>query len=376
MKTFYATAILIAGCLYLFSCSNNEVGPDDTVTDSEYLILTHITEKFSENGIVSKYSYPASKLENNVLKIDEPPTLDLFADAVIYNDYLYLVRQNAGVIDKVRLSDNTLTARWQAHASVERPDYGIRLDKTIEVVNDQIVVAYRKSIEQQQSGDPVFVAYLKFFGADKLNPTDSVFVAYDYNITDFKAANNRIFISMERPGGGLESKIAVIDAQTKQHIAEIKPEHSTAQLLLTADDQLLALTVRNLVKINTGNFVPNELVTLDASTNFDASTPTAALDKKNNVLYYYSPTAQPAPTPYRLASIDLATLKITYLTGYETLLSNESPILFDNNHELIVIGTSYYDTDGAGSKLLILDKSRKVVQEALLPSTAIKILMR
>ncbi len=375
MKTFHPIAsLLIIGCSLIVSCGRQEIDPDDD-NNSEYLILTYNVVGDTENGIVSKYTYPANQLENNILEIDNAPASEFFSDAIIHDDFIYLIRQKAGVLDKVNLADNTLAARWQASENINTNEM-VRYDKTIDIIDDRAVVAYRKALPEGQFNDHFFAAYLKFFNADNLIPTDSVFVAFDFNIIDFKEVEDKIFISLERPGGGFESKIIVIDAATKEYITELQPEYSTSQFLVTANNELLGLSLRSLFKIDPISFTITELAILDAGTNFESSSPTAALDSENNLLYYYSPTAQPAPTPYRLASINLSTLEINYLTGHEVILSNQSPIAFDSKHELIIIGTVFNSVDGAGKKLLMLDNKGNLVEEVILPEHAWKILVR
>lgn len=366
--------LILMGCL-LYGCSKSEVDPKNTNQQSEYVLMAYNTADYIDHGTISKYSYSSDALESDLYQIAPTPHGERFADAVIHNDHLYLVRQKTGVIDKVRLSDNTLAARWQASQDLSKPE-NTSYDKTIGIINNQVVVAYRKALEPGESDTHVFATYLKFFSPDNLQQTDSVFLAYDYNILDFISVKNKVFISLKRPNAYTENLLLVLDALNNQQLTSLSLTKPVSQLIITGSEQLLALNMGGLQQINPDNYAITDFELQAQGSNTDSSTPTIALDQENNLLYYYLMTAQPAPTPFILASYNLDTYEITRLTDYDIAINTDSPIVFDSKQGVIVIGASQQDSDGMKQKLLVLDKSGQVIKESITPFTVQKILIR
>ncbi|HEU5291973.1 MAG TPA: DUF5074 domain-containing protein [Cyclobacteriaceae bacterium] len=342
--------------LYLFlfillafiSCQ--EEGPQS----SQFIVISNAGSPV--NGIVSTYSYPSKKLEEEVYRFTAGSFSATITDAILSGNELYVIKRDGSPeSDKIEVIN---TSNWTNSRSADL----------------HLVPAFTRIAIHQ---DKMFVAGSEFSGAmhllvfnkETLEKTDSIFLRDYVEIRKMIAHDNKIFISYNFIDSS--PKLLVLSSVNYEELEEFDLPYNCEDLVVDAEGNILAFHIKGLIKINSLTLEATPIPVSEGKVFYGPGGSSIGYDRKNNSIYYFSFAAQPAPAPFHLSGYNIS-------TGLPIEIPQEfldaSSINYNNSLGMLVMGG--YHTPTNQGIVRLCDKEGNVLSNFPVPNTPLEILFK
>jgi len=332
----------------LFSC--HEEGP----SGSQFIIISNTGSP--ANGIVSTYSYPSKKFEEEAYRFTSGSFRATVTDAILSEDELFVLkRDDSPAPDKIEVVN---TSSWTGSRSANLHLFANFT--RIAILDDHVFVA-----GSEFNGS----LHLLVFNKNTLEKVDSIFLREYVEIRKMIAHDNKIFISYNY----IDSypQLLILSSTNYEELEVINLPYNCEDLVVDAEGNVLALHIKGMIKINSSTLEFNPIEISEGNVFYGPGGSSFGYDKKNNIIYYFSYAAQPAPALFHLSGFNLS-------TGQPVIIPNEfidaNSISFNNSIGRIIIGARYPGTNQGIVRLC--DKNGKVLSDFLVPNTPLEILYK
>jgi len=337
-------SLVIVVLIALVACT--EENPPST----QFIIISNAGSP--ANGIVSTYSYPSKKFEEQVYRFTSGAFRATVTDAIISGDELYaLKRDDSPDPDKIEVVD---ALNWNGSRSANL--YLVANFSRIAAIDDKVYVA-----GSAFDGSLHILAFNK----NTLEKVDSIYLRDYVEIRKMIAHDNKIFISYNFIDSYPQ---LLILSNTLEELKVIDLPFNCEDLVVDRDDNVLAFHKKGFIKINSSTLELTPTEISEGNVFYGPGGSSFGYDKKNNTIYYFSFAAQPAPALFHLAGFNMS-------TGLALEIPNEfidaSSINYNNAIGQIIMGAHYNPTNQGIVKLC--DKKGNVLSDFLVPNTPLEI---
>lgn len=317
--------------------------------DSKYFILNGDSQDEEEKkGRISVYSYPSDVEKVDILDYESSVPMDWFYSAALIKDNIaYVTTRRADDVVKVSLNDHKVIT-----SKASQFDRFVKDDKSMNLYSNHLIIGFSRSKYINEPGS----SYLKFFDANTLEETDSVFLLENFQIIDTELIGTKLYISF-RGYNNLENKLWKWDLATKQVEEEISFARFS-QLYVGLEGGLFAFSGENLWKLDPATLNLLQVESFYGVNDFLPNVPSFAVDEMNNMVYFFRNAAQPAPYPFLLSSFNLSTKEEKVLVDFDDPPVGVANILLDGDREELIIADK--------NKLLFLDLKGEFIREKAL----------
>lgn len=332
----------------MVSC--NEENP----RSSEFIIISNSGSP--ARGIISTYSYPSRKFEEEAFLFTAGAFSATVTDAILSADELFaLKRDDSPGPDKIEVLD---ALNWTGSRSTNL--HLVASFTRIAILHDKLFVAGSES-----SGKLHLIVYDK----NTLEKVDSMHLRDFVEIRKMIVHDNKIFISYNF----IDSypQLLILSASNYEELEEFDLPYNCEDLVVDAEGNVLAFHIKGALKINSSTLDPTSIEISEGNVFYGLGGSSFGYDKKKNVIYYLSYAAQPAPALFHLSGFNLS-------TGLPVKIPQEfidaSLINFNNSIGQVIMGAHYSATNQGIVRLC--DKNGKVLSDFLVPGTPLEILFK
>lgn len=327
---------------------------EESASNSEFIVISNSGNPV--NGIVTTYLYPSKVLDEEVYRFTSTSFNATITDAILSDDELYVIKRDGSPKpDKIEVVN---TSTWTPSRSA----------------NLHLFATFSRLTVHE---DKVFVAGSEFNGSlhivvlnkNTLEKVDSVFLREYVEIRKMIAHDNKIFISYNIIDS--EPKLLVLSSLDYQELMEFDLPYNCEDLVVDRYGDILAFHIKGLIKINHLTLEATDIPVSEGNVFYGPGGSSIGFDRKNNVIYYFSYSAQPAPAPFHFSGFNIN-------TGLPVEMQNDfidaSSIQFNNSLGLIVTGAQH---SGTGEGIVkIRDKEGNVLADFTVPNTPLEILFK
>ena len=325
---------------------------EESAPNSEFIVISNSGSPV--NGIVSTYSYPSKTFQEEVYRFTSTSFNATITDAILSDDELYVIKRDGSPQpDKIEAVN---TSTWTASRSAN-----LHLFSTFSRITIHEDKAFVAGSEFNGS------LHLLVFNKNTLEKIDSVFLREYVEIRKMIAHDNKIFISYNIIDS--EPKLLILSTQNYQQLAEFDLPYNCEDLVVDRDGNVLAFHIKGLIKINHATLEVTPIPVSEGNVFYGPGGSSIGFDRKNNVIYYFSYSAQPAPALFHLSGFNIS-------SGLPIDIPKEfidaSSIQFNNSLGLIVTGAQ---KSGQGV-VRVRNKKGNVLSEFFVPNIPLEILFK
>jgi hypothetical protein len=340
--------LILASSVVLCACQ------EESMPGSEFIVISNSGSPV--NGIVSTYSYPSKVHESETYRFTSTSFNATITDAILSDDELYVIKHDGSPQpDKIEVVN---TSTWTPSRSAK-----LHLFATfsrIAIHEDKVFVA-----GSEFNGS----LHLVVFNKNTLEKVDSVFLREYVEIRKMIAHDNKIFISYNFIDS--EPKLLVLSSLDYQELSEFDLPYNCEDLVVDRYGDILAFHIKGLIKINHSTLEATDIPVSEGNVFYGPGGSSIGFDRKNNAIYYFSFSPQPAPALFHLSGFNIS-------TGLSIDIPKEfidaSSIQFNNALGLIVTGAQQSAT-GEGI-VKVRDKKGNVLSDFPVPNTPLEILFK
>ena len=344
----HAHNLVLVVLIAIVSCS------EENPSSSQFIIVSN--SGTPANGIVSTYSYPSKKFEEEAYRFTAGAFRAIVTDAILSENELYVLkRDDSPGPDKIEVVN---TSTWNASRSANL--YLVTTFSRIATLHDKAFVA-----GSDFDGD----MHLLVFNKSTLVKEDSLFLRDYVEIRKMIAHDNKLFISYNYIDSN--AKLLILNGTNYEELEEFDLPYNCEDLLVDPDGNVLALHIKGLLKINSSTLESTLVEFPEGKVFYGPGGSSFGYDKKKNTIYYFSYAAQPAPALFHLSGFNLSTgLPISIPQEFIDATS----ISFNSSIGQIIVG-AHHPSLGQGF-VRLYDKQGNVLSDFLVPNSPLEILYK